>query len=138
MYALVDSNVIIYSLVESSPKKQVAQKFIKENRQILCVSHQVILESLIVLTHPKFKYPMNSQKALKSVWGVADALNIISPNVDAIILAKELIKKYKLESNRIFDTYLIATALSNSVDIVASDNVRHLKVFKEVKLLNPF
>ena len=138
MYILVDSNIIIYSLTQHSPKKKASQKFIKENQQILCIPHQAILESLRVLTHPKYKHPMDYKSALNSVWNIANALNIISPNLDTIMLTKELIKKYKLESNRIFDAYMVATAISNSISTIATDNTKHFKKYKDIKTLNPF
>lgn len=138
MNVLIDSNIIIYSLTEQSPKKKASQKFIRNNQHILCISHQVILESLRVLTHPGFKHPMNYKKALKSVWSIVDVLNLISPNINTIILVKELIKKYKVKSNRIFDAYLIATALSSSVSIIATDNIKHFRTYEEIKVLNPF
>jgi len=81
---------------------------------------------------------MNYESALKSVWAIVDALNIISPNPETIFITKELISKYQLGSNRIFDAYLVATAISNSVDIIATDNVRHFEGYKEIKILNPF
>lgn len=138
MHTLLDSNILIYSLVDDSPKRDLSQKLINDNQSILYVSHQVILESLRVLTHPKFKNPMNYESALKSVWAIVDALNIISPNPETIFITKELISKYQLGSNRIFDAYLVATAISNSVDIIATDNVRHFEGYKEIKILNPF
>lgn len=138
MYTLLDSNIIIYSIVKDSPKKDLSQKFIKENQIILSISHQVILESLRVLTHPKFKNPMDYKGALKSVWTIVDALSIVSPNPETIYITRELIAKYRMESNRIFDAYLVATAISNGIKIIATDNTKHFKIFDEIKVLNPF
>ena len=138
MYTLVDSNIVIYSLTENSPKKDVSQEFIRDNKEILCLSHQVILETLRVLTHPKFKNPMTSERALKSVWTIVNVLTLLSPNLETILTTKELIKKYEIGSNRIFDAYLVATALSNSVGIIATDNTKHFEIYDEVKILNPF
>lgn len=138
MQVLVDSNIIIYSLTEKSPKIKASQEFISGNQSALSITHQVILESLRVLTHPKFKCPMNYKKALNAVWTIADALDIISPNSETILVAKELISKYELESNRVFDAYLVATALTNGIGTIATDDVRHFKKFRKIKVVNPF
>lgn len=138
MDTLLDSNIIIYSLNEESPKSDKSQKFIRDNQTILCISHQVILESLRVLTHPKFKNPMDYKSAMKSVWSIAEVLRMISPSPETMYIFKELVDKYHLKSNRIFDAYLAATAISNNIDIIATDNTKHFKIFEEIKVLNPF
>lgn len=91
-----------------------------------------------VLTHQKFANPMVSSKALEAVWNIAEALRIVAPNIETIALVKELIRKYKITSNRIFDAYLVATALTNDINIIASDNTRDFKNYEEIKILNPF
>jgi len=81
---------------------------------------------------------MVSSKALEAVWNIAEALRIVAPNIETIALVKELIRKYKITSNRIFDAYLVATALTNDINIIASDNTRDFKNYEEIKILNPF
>lgn len=138
MYTLVDTNLIVYSLNSASPKCKRSQKFIRDNQAVLCLSHQNILEAVRVLTHPKYAYPMSSQKANKFVWNIAEALRLIVPSQETIYLVKEFVSQYKLKADGVFDAYLVATALTNGVKIIATDNVKHFKKYKEIKLIDPY
>lgn len=135
---LVDTNILIYAINADSPKHKIAQKFLKDNKTELEITHQNVLEAIRVLTHKNFLSPMTLKRALKAVLSIAKSCLIISPNQSSYYLAVELIKNYKLTGNRIFDAYLAATALSNSIYTIATDNVRDFQKFKEIKLLNPF
>jgi Predicted nucleic acid-binding protein, contains PIN domain len=135
---LLDSNILVYSINSASPKNQKSRDFIIDNQDNLCVAHQNILETLRVLTHPKFPNPISSSKAVEAVTSITDNLKIISPNFETQFVAIELIKKYKIVSDQIFDTYLVSTMLTNDVFTVATDNEKDFRNFKEIKVDNPF
>lgn len=135
---LVDTNILIYAINADSSKYKQAQKFLKENLSELEIAHQNVLEAIRVLTHKNFSRTMNLKDALKAVLPIVKSCIIISPNQSTYYFAIELIKNYKLKGNRIFDAYLAATALSNGITTIATDNIRDFKKFKEIKLLNPF
>ena len=135
---LLDSNVIVYALNNSSPTHAKSQEFIRENVKNLCLSHQNILESIRVLTHPKFSSPMSPRKANEAVWEIAGALKLITPNQEALFLVRELINKYNLKGNKIFDAYLVATAMANEIFSIATDNIKDIQVFEEINPVNPF
>jgi len=59
------------------------------NQNILCLSHQNILEATRVLTHPKFDSSMSLIEAEKLIWGVADAMTLIAPLEETIYITKE-------------------------------------------------
>lgn len=135
---LLDSNIIIYAINNSSPKHKLAQDFIVKNKSRLYVAHQNIFESLRVLTHPKYPNPMDIKGATGAVNGICDALNVVYPQLETHFLALELIKKYQLTSDKIFDAYLVASMLSSGVDEIATDNEKDFRVFKGIKVINPF
>lgn len=135
---IVDSNILVYSIDKYSPKHSKAQKFLEENLNILEIAHQNIFETLRVITYPKFPNPMKLKDAVDAVERILKVCSIVSPNWKTQRIALELIKKYKLSSDIIFDAYLAATALSNDVNIIATDNVKDFKKFKEIKIINPF
>ncbi len=135
---LIDTNILIYSVNLDSIKHKQSKKFLNDNLGKLEITHQNIFEAIRVLTHKKFSHPMSLEKALSAVLPIAKSFSMISPNQNAIYLALEFIKNYKLSGNRIFDAYLVATALSNGISTIATDNTRDFKKFKEVKLVNPF
>lgn len=135
---LVDSNILIYSLNSKSPKHKEAQRFLQENKNNLLIAHQNIFESLRVLTHHKFSNPMSTSKAIRALTEIADSLGVISPDSITYQLALSFIKKYKFRSDMVFDAYLVATAISNGIYTIASDNEKDFSKFLEIKILNPF
>lgn len=135
---LIDFNILVYAINSISPKSKKAQKFLQENVGNLDIAHQNILESIRILTHPRFANPMKIKDALEAVASIVKGCNVINPNYQTVYIALELIRKYKMSSDKVFDCYLAATALSNNVDLIATDNTKDFKKFKEIKTINPF
>lgn len=135
---LVDTNILVYALNKRSTKSKQAQKFLEDNQGDLTLAHQNILETIKVLTQPKFSHPIDPIAAIEAILKIAEGCQIIVPKPGTEFIALELIKRSKLSGNRIFDAYLTATALSNNIDEVATDNVKDFKEFKEIKTINPF
>lgn len=135
---MIDSNILVYSINISSPKHKKAQDFLKKNIGKFAVAHQNIFETLRVLTHPKFPNPMKTPDAIKALEPILKAGDVISPDYKTHQIALELIKKYNLASDKVFDAYLVATCLSSSIDTVATDNVKDFKIFPQIRVINPF
>ncbi|MBI2327424.1 PIN domain-containing protein [Candidatus Curtissbacteria bacterium] len=135
---LLDSNILIYSINSSSPKHKKAQKFIQENTGSLEIAHQNIFESLCVLTHSKFPHPMKINDATRAIESILKGTKVISPSYRTHRIALELIKKYQLISDQIFDAYLVATALDNGIYTIATDNIKDFVQLAEVKIISPF
>jgi len=70
------------------------------------------------------------------------AQSFLTENALTLIFAQqntfELIKKYNVSGTEIFDAYLVATALSNNILTIVTDNVKYLSKYKEITVLNPF
>ena len=135
---LLDTNILIYAINADSPKNKEAQKFLESPTSRLEITHQNILEAIRVLTHLKYSHPMKLQDALSAISEITIHLEIVTPNKTSYYLALELIKKHQLIGNRIFDAYLAATALSNDITEIATDNDRDFKKFVGLKVVNPF
>lgn len=133
---LVDSNILVYSINSSSPKHKKAQNFLLRNLGNLEAAHQNIFETIRVLTHPKFPSPMKIDEAISAIENLLTGLTIISPDYRTHRIALELIKKYKLSSDEVFDAYLVATALSSDIETIATDNTKDLQKF--IGLINAF
>src|SRR3989344_1423572 len=120
---LVDSNILVYAINSVSPKSQKALKFLQDHIGNLELAHQNIFETLRVLTHPKFPHPMKPAEAILALERIMEACRIIHPDYRTHQIALELMKKYRLSSDKIFDGYLVATALANGITEIATDNV---------------
>lgn len=135
---LVDSNILIYSLNISSPKYKKARNFLQDNLDKLVIAHQNILETFRVLTHPKFPKKVSSKDVLEALDNLTKEIEVIYPGFETYYIVLELLKKHNLKGDQIFDCYLTATALSNGVEVIATDNTKDFKKFKEIKVFNPF
>ncbi|PIR58709.1 MAG: hypothetical protein COU69_04070 [Candidatus Pacebacteria bacterium CG10_big_fil_rev_8_21_14_0_10_56_10] len=134
---LIDSSILIYSLNQSSPKQLVAQEFLESQDRII-FAHQNIFETLRILTHTKLPNPFSTKEAIESISAITQQSTVIFPNFETQALALELIKKYKIAGTEIFDAYLVATALSNGINKIATDNTKHLQKYTEIGVINPF
>lgn len=135
---LIDSNILVYALNTTSPKHQASRLFLHSRITEAVIAHQNILEVTRVLTHPMFQSKISIKAAARAMEQVAKSMKVIYPNEDTIWIYRELLTKYSLEGNRVFDVYLAATALSNGITEIATDNDKHFRVFEEIKVINPF
>lgn len=134
---LVDSNIIIYAINQDSSKSKVARNFLQKTKVSLEVSHQNIFEAFRVLTHKQFSNPMKINTAQEEILEAIKNCRIIIPDNVTHHLAFALIEKNNLTGNKVFDAYLAATAISNGVMEIATDNVKDFKKFG-IKVFNPF
>jgi uncharacterized protein len=133
---LVDSNLLVYAIDSSSPNNEAAQEFLASNLPKLVIADQNILEALRVLTHSKYKNAMTVLDAQSALDSIISNLRVIRPTGLTYEIAKGLIKKYGLSGNQIFDAYLAATALSNSVSKIATNNVKDFARFSEIEVVS--
>lgn len=135
---LVDSNIIVYSLNSRSPKHKAAQEFLRTHKSENVIAAQNILEATRVLTHPKFSNPMSSQMAVRALNAIIAVIPMIYPNQDTFPVAWALIEKHKLRADQIFDAYLAATAMTNDISMIATDNEEDFQIFEVLTIYNPF
>jgi predicted nucleic acid-binding protein len=135
---LIDSNILVYAISDTSPKQERAQSFLQTNISHLVVAHQNVFESLRVLTHSKFQIPMSTDDAIAAINAITDHCRIIAPDYETLEIALALVKKHMLNGDKIFDAYLTATALSAGVTAIATDNTKDFLPFKEINTINPF
>ena len=135
---MIDSNIIVYSLNDDSIKQAVAREFLDDNVDKLVFAQQNIFESLRVLTHPKFENTFSVEEGLKALGKLSEDVRVVYPNMFTEGLVYDLVRKYQVFGSEIFDTVLVATALSNGVTRLATDNVKHLGKYEEIEVVNPF
>jgi len=138
---LIDSNIWIYSSNTLSPKYQVAKDFrtLAQNKDFdPYIAYQNVNEILRVLTHKNYNSTFTMEIALKQVSSFMNIAQVISPQKTTLNLSLELISKYNVKSNQIYDNYLVATAITHGIDIIATDNEKDFKKYKEIKVYNPF
>ncbi len=135
---LVDSNILIYSLDDVSPKYGVAKRFLEEKSFNLILSQQALLETFRVITHKVYPNTYTPLKALTSLVSIYSQRAIVHPRENTFNLTQKLIKKHGISSDKVFDAYMVATAVDWGIGIVATDNEKDFRKFGEIKVFNPF
>lgn len=139
---LIDSNILIYAVNLGSKKEKKAEEFLTEilndKKKSAIISHQNILEFLRIVTHPRYQSSFSIDMALTQANQYQLACDVIYPLADTGSIFINLMHKYHTNSNNIFDTYLVATMLSNGVETIATDNVKDFEMYEEISVFNPF
>ena len=136
MKIAVDTNVLVYSLNLSSPYHQGCRRFLIEHAEDIVIANQSLFEYIRVVTHPKHPNPVSFKTALDYVEKYQTQFQVVYETDRDVQIFRELSLKYHLGSNRIFDTKLVATLISNNVNKLATVNIKDFRVFKEIEIID--
>lgn len=141
--SLLDTNVLVYAADETSPFHQKAltlrEKGLRRELPI-CICPQVLNEFFAIVTDPKrVSNPRTQEEARLEMEKYFHAKNIINiysgPGVFEKIL--DLLKRYAIVKQEIFDLQLVATMLSNNITRLYTFNLDDFSKFKEIEVLSP-
>lgn len=134
----LDTNILIYA-IESSPayrkNQEIARKLIATHIQneTGVISIQVLQEFFMVSTS-KLKVPLSSEAALEYIQYMS-ILEIIQPNLDMVITAIHLHKKYLLS---FWDAMVIQTARAADCSLLLSEDLDSGFRLGSLTIQNPF
>lgn len=136
-FALVDSNILIYSVDANEKEKQPqALAFLQLNAQnnILMVSTQNLAEFFYNVTE-KFEKPLSSQKAQETLGHFSNSFTVTPYSIAGIGKAGELQERFHIH---FWDALLAATMLENNVHTIYTENTRDFDKVPGIKAINPF
>ena len=140
---LFDTNVLVYVHNRASSFHKIAYSLetevLRGNLQA-AISIQNILEFYSTITNPqRVNLPLSGQEANRVIRDYLDSpFQIIYPQKEDINTALYFAQERKIKGRKIFDLYLIATMLSNGINIIYTGNDKDFQIFKEIKAVNPF
>ncbi len=143
VYAL-DANILVYAYNLDSPLNQKAYAFLKE--EVLsgnlkaCLPYQSLYEFYSIVTNPRrVERPLEPDKAREIIETYVKGRNIpkIYPRKSNLRNVLDLLTKYSISRQEIFDVVFVATLLDNSIDGVITRNKRHFSRFEFLKVLSP-
>ncbi|MFQ5740783.1 MAG: type II toxin-antitoxin system VapC family toxin [Acidobacteriota bacterium] len=138
---LLDTNILVYAADQESLFHQETRSFRDEavhGRVSACVSPTVLKEFYAIVTDSKrVRNPLSPANALQEVQAYRQALKVIYPSSAAMDRLKELIDRYPVKGQEIFDVFLVATMLEHGVGTIYTANVRHFEKFKEIRVKSP-
>jgi len=141
--SLLDTNVLVYASDETSPfyqsSKMLREKGLK-GKIPLCVSPQILTEFFAIITDPKrVNNPRTRQEALLEIEKYFHSKNILKIYSNSEIIEKvlDLLRRYEITRQEVFDLQLVATMLSNSITRIYTYNTKDFSKFNEIEVLTP-
>jgi predicted nucleic acid-binding protein len=105
-----------------------------------CICPQTLTEFFAIVTDSKrVSKPRTQKEALEEIEKYLSSKTILKiyPGPEVIETMINLLKKYKLTKQKIFDLQLVATILSNNVTQIYTYNKGDFSKFKEITVLSP-
>lgn len=138
---LLDSNVLVYAHNEDAPFHSQAIKLVTEviKGEIFGVlSSQNLLEFYSVITDKRrLDSPITPKLASQLLnQYLASPFEIIYPNLHTNQNMIELLNKNQFKDGQIFDVFLIAAMLSNSIRHIVTANVADFKKFDGISVVD--
>lgn len=143
-WGLIDTNILIYAHTSLSPLYQKAKDLRDKasRREILgCIAPQNLWEFYSAVTNPKkLQTPLTPDQALREIeiYSRSKGIRIIDPKSSTLFKTIELLKKFEIRRERIFDIYLLATMLDNNVKVIYTEDTTPFVRYGLVKAINPF
>ena len=140
---LIDTNVLVYADVPESEFHQRARALrdLALAGDISCVvAQQNLVEYAAILSDSRRvakAVPLKAIARTLAAYEQSAGIKIITPNDGTLGYFMELLNSGKALGQHIFDTYLVATMLSNGVDLIYTAD-HGFKKFKSIKVVNPF
>ena len=133
----VDSNIFIYLLDETNPRKrdtarQVVRTALAEGSA--CISHQVIQETLQVMTG-KLKVPVTFEDARRFLEETLVPLWRVMPSTKLYQRSLEVQQRYRYG---FYDSLIIAAALEGGCRRLLSEDFQHGHQIEGLRIEDPF
>ena len=142
--ALLDTNILIYASNPASKFQIKAKRLLQdvlEQEINACVSSQNLYEFYSIVTDPKrIEKPLTYQEAAALIQKYIEAENLpkIFPRETNLANLLELIKRYRVRKQEVFDAVLVATMIDNYIKVIYTGDERFFKKLAEIKVVNPF
>ncbi|MBI4523639.1 MAG: type II toxin-antitoxin system VapC family toxin [Deltaproteobacteria bacterium] len=155
---LIDSNVLVYAFFHRTEEagRQDPEKSLRlDSRQVMtlavktalptAIAQQNLLEFLAIVTSPKrVTSPVDLRRALEACDAYLSFSTLVTPKPSTYLTFEALAKQRRGSRERLFDLYLIATAMDNDLSQICTWNTKHFQhvpdflVKTPTELLNAF
>jgi toxin-antitoxin system PIN domain toxin len=139
----VDVNILLYASDQSSPRYEIANKFLKDRAvdpELFCVAWSMLMSFLRISTHPNiFSSPLSPSEALNNVEALLalPRVRVISEIDGFLKVYREVTSRFPVRGNLVPDAHLAALLRQHEVTIIYTADLDFMKFdFLDVK--NPF
>lgn len=141
--SLLDTNILVYAADETSVYHQDAiilrEKGLRGEIP-LCICPQVLTEFFAIVTDPRrVNNPRTPAEARSEIKKYIQSKNILKiyPGPDIIKRILDLLTRYEVSKQEIFDLQLVATMLANNVVRIYTYNQDDFSRYPEIEVLSP-
>ena len=141
--ALLDTNILVYAADTTAefhhPARELRDRGI-HGELPLAASPQVFTEFFAVITNPRrVQQPRSPEEAREEIAKyVRSAIRKIYPGTDILDRVLTLLEEHpEISRQDIFDLFLVATMLTNSVTRIYTYNQEHFTRYPELTVLTP-
>jgi hypothetical protein len=141
--ALVDTNVLIYSLLEADPHHKRAKALIEraqDGKADLCVTPPVLSEFFSAITNPRqVTTPYSADEALTEIDAFLSmrGLALLPVPPDVVQRWTALVRRTPVIGPAVFDLQIAATMLGNGVRRIFTFNRADFERVAELEVLTP-
>jgi toxin-antitoxin system PIN domain toxin len=140
---LVDTNVIVHAHDQDSPHHGPAKRLLSRADApdaALCVTPQILAEFFAVVTNPKrVARPRSPEDALSAIEWILQrpGVTLLPVPTDVVSRWIDLVRRFPVTRQRIFDLQLVATMLGNGVTRLYTFNRADFEHFPQIEVLTP-
>lgn len=144
MIYAIDTNILVYAYNLDSPLNTRASSFLED--EVLtgnikaCLPYQSLYEFFATITDPRrVEKPLEPMEAKEIIETYKKARNIskIYPRKSNLRNVIDLISKYNISKQEIFDIVFVATLLDNRIEGIITRYTSHFDRFEFLHVLNP-
>lgn len=138
-FALVDTNILVYSVHPGSPFHLKAKKLLEEllPARTLAISLQNMVEFFAITTSKKYlPNPFSPNQAIGNLEIFSTACQLILPSKETRGIFFSLAKRHPVSGQNVHDVHLAAIIIDNGIDTIYTADT---KIFTKVGLnaINP-
>ena len=130
----VDTNVLVYLFDADSSKKQArARDLLREERDRLIVSVQVLGEFYVTVTR-KLAAPLSADAASRAVDAFCELqVETLHPG-----LVRAAVHRSRVSRLSYWDSLIVETALSAGADVLFTEDLQDGQIIDSLRVVNPF
>ena len=140
---LLDTNILVHAVGTESPQHKKAKELRDEaaaGQFDACIATQVLTEFYAVVTDPRRFHPAltpsQAQEEIRNY--LSSPLRLIVPKETTVSRMLSLLGATSIRAGGIFDVFLAATMLDNSVQKIYTENVGDFRRISGIDAIDPF
>jgi predicted nucleic acid-binding protein len=135
---MIDTNVLVYSTISSSPWHQEARQRLTalvDKGVELCLTPQVAREYLVVLTRGDiFEKRFTADEALGELEAILPAFALLDETEETLYCLRSLVQRYQVRGKAVHDANIVATMLAHGVIRLMTYNCDDFRRFQEITI----